>query len=199
MRLSMFLAIIGTISGCATLPETDEGRCQANPKCKAAIDAARATSNEKNAEYAMEAQARAKAKENARWPGTSSEEYKKYWGYPTTEESSRGSTVYWYDGKTPYYAVFQDNKLTGVVLDQETIDKRNFDRTSKAARQNMRDTRYRQQPNIDLDALAGAASQLNRGMSGAQNQPIKQTDYLCFNKCTGGGHQWDFCHSKCDY
>lgn len=70
--------------------------------------------------------------------------------------------------------------------------------TAKTTKQKSRASKS----NVDYDALARASAQLSRGLSRAPDPatpPPKQTDYLCFNQCTGDGHQWDFCHSKCDY
>lgn len=47
--------------------------------------------------------------------------------------------------------------------------------------------------------LGAAAAGGRPGYQSSQQQPMKQYDYTCMDRCRTSGYQYQFCQSKCSY
>lgn len=56
--------------------------------------------------------------------GVSIEEFRKYHGEPNTKEARNGKLIYWYDYKLPIFVVFTNNKISEIIVDRDTIQRR---------------------------------------------------------------------------
>lgn len=97
----------------------------------------------------------------AKRPGASIEQHVKIFGEPTTKEIMNGKDVYWYDGDEPYFVVFNNDKLESLMIDRETIDKR------EASMERQR----------DRVTAENAARRARIGQALSNIQPVKQEAY----------------------
>lgn len=63
--------------------------------------------------------------------GTTLSEFIYCFGEPDTKELVNGDQVYWYDGQTPIFVTFKNEKLSSLTIDRETLrDRRVADHQS---------------------------------------------------------------------
>lgn len=53
--------------------------------------------------------------------GTTLNEFIYCFGEPDTKELVNGDNVYWYDGQTPIFVTFKNEKLSSLTIDRETL------------------------------------------------------------------------------
>lgn len=170
MRFILFLALI-SLTGCESMPwYSDSFSSEEDSKA-----------TQSWAE--KERLARVRNFKNNLHPGQTMSEVKAALGEPKETEFSKDQTIHWYDGKKPFWLTYNSSGI---------LEGKTFDRAMVIERKRQSDESATQM----AVGLTNAAATMSKALSGGA---AINTDFVCFNKCTNAGSQYDFCHSKCDY